>query len=261
MNEAHREPTLTLAVGRAYLAAADPRMVKRTWQAVMDEMATHGIETTRQRCARAWRSRAYDLIRNKTLVETTGEDLLNILHAHGNAVSHYLRRLHNLAVNLGWLAWPVLAKAAWPKIHSQGMRGILPEEHARIIASEQNPERRAYYELLYETGAAQTDAANLQAGDIDWTTGVLAYRRKKLGPRSEPARLTIGRQLRTLLDALPRTGDLFPTIKRSLANARATEFRRRCRIAGVSGAARHQGVRLSPALRSGGARARQPRRA
>lgn len=58
MNEAHRQPTLTLAVGRAYLAAYDPKMVKRPWQAVMDEMATHGVPTTQDRCTRALRSKA-----------------------------------------------------------------------------------------------------------------------------------------------------------------------------------------------------------
>jgi len=201
MNEAHRQPTLTLAVGRAYLAAHDPKMIKRSWQAVMDEMATHGIPTTQERCARALRSKAYNAIRHKPLVETTGEDLLTIMHANGNCVGHYLRRLHNLALNLGWLAWPILAKAAWPKIRSQSKRGVTPEEHAKIIGSERNPERRTYYELLYETGAAQTDAANLSAKHVE--NGVLVYRRKKLGPTSEPARLTIGPKLNALLQSLP----------------------------------------------------------
>ncbi len=114
MNESHREPTLNLNLARAYLAAHDPKMAKRTWQAVMDEMATHGIPTTQHRSARGFRSRAYDAIRNKPLVQTTGADLLAIIHANGNCVAHYLRRLHILAVDLGWLAWPILAKRAWP---------------------------------------------------------------------------------------------------------------------------------------------------
>ncbi len=108
-----------------------------------------------------------------------------------------------------------------------------------LSASEQNAERRAYYEFLYETGAAQTDAANMTAEQIDWRTGVLSYRRQKLGTFSKPARLTIGKKLRDLLLTLPEKGDLFPTIKRSGANARATEFRRRCRIAGLSGVSLH----------------------
>src|SRR5438034_9635702 len=210
MNESHREPTLNLNLARAYLAAHDPKMAKRTWQAVMDEMATHGIPSTQARCARGFRSKAYNPIRDKSIVQTTGEDLLAVIHANGNCVGHYLRRLHNLALDLGWLPWPILAKRAWPKIRSQSKRAITAEEHGAVIALEKNPERRAYYQLLYETGAAQTDAANLTAEDIDWQNGVLLYRRKKLGPFSEPARLTIGHH-------------------------RSAEFGRRCRVAGITG--------------------------
>jgi len=239
MNESHRQPTLNLNLARAYLAAHDPKMAQRTWQAVMDEMATHGIPTTQERCARGFRSKAYDAIRDKPLVQTTGADLLAIIHANGNCVAHYLRRLHNLALDLGWLPWPVLAKRAWPKIRSISKRAITAAEHGAVIASEKNAERRAYYELLYETGAAQTDAANLNAADIDWQNAVLIYRRKKLGPFSEPCRLTIGTKLRALLNALPPTGDLFPNIKRTSANHRSAEFRRRCRVAGINGVSLH----------------------
>jgi len=239
MNESHRQPTLNLNLARAYLAAHDPKMAKRSWQAVMDEMATHGIPTTQQRCARGFRSRAYDPIRNKPIVQTSAADLLAVLHANGNCVGHYSRRLHNLAVDLGWLAWPILAKRAWPKIRSQSKRAITAEEHRAVIASEKNSERRAYYELLYETGAAQTDAANLTVENIDEMNGILVYHRKKLGPHSEPARLTIGRKLRSLLQSLPRSGDLFPNIKRTPANHRSAEFRRRCQVAGITGVSLH----------------------
>jgi integrase len=239
MNESHREPILNLNLARAYLAAHDPEMARRTWQAVMDEMATHGIPTTQQRCARGFRSKAYDPIRSKPLAQTTAADLLSIVHANGNCVGHYLRRLHNLAIDLGWLAWPILAKRAWPKIRRQQKRAITAEEHAAIIASEGNAERRAYYELLYETGAAQTDGANLTAEDVDWTDRVLVYRRQKLGPLGEPARLTIGTKLAALLESRPRSRDLFPNIKRSSAAHRSAEFRRRCRVAGVTGVSLH----------------------
>jgi len=239
MNESHREPTLNLNLARAYLAAHDPKMAKRCWQAVMDEMATHGIPTTQERCARGFRSKAYDPIRNKPLIQTTSSDLLAVVHANGNCVAHYLRRLHNLALDLGWLPWPILAKRAWPKIQSQSKRAITAEEHAAVIASEKNPERRAYYQLLYETGAAQTDAANLSAEDVDWQNGILIYRRKKLGPLSKPCRLTIGERLRQLLKSLPCSGDFFPNIKRSSAAHRSAEFCRRCRVEHISGVSLH----------------------
>jgi integrase len=239
MNESYREPTLNLNLARAYLAAHDPKMAKRTWQAVMDEMATHGIPSTQTRCARGFRSKAYNPIRNKPLVQTTADDLLAIIHANGNCVAHYLRRLHNLAVDLGWLAWPILAKRAWPKIRSQSKRAITAQEHGAVIDSEKNCERRAYYELLYETGAAQTDAANLTAENIDWTNGILVYHRKKLGPQSQPARLTIGRKLTALFQSLSRSGDLFPNIKKASPNHRSAEFLRRCRVAGITGISLH----------------------
>jgi integrase len=79
----------------------------------------------------------------------------------------------------------------------------------------------------------------LRAEDIDWKNAVLVYRRKKLGPLSEPARLTIGTKLRALLESLPCFGDLFPNIERTSAARRAAEFRRRCRVAGIDGVSLH----------------------
>src|SRR5437879_13261794 len=86
-----------------------------------------------------FRSKAYDAIRNKPLVQTTGADLLTIIHANGDCVAHYLRRLHNLAVDLAWLLWPVLAKRAWPKIRSESKRAITAEEQAAVIDSKKLP--------------------------------------------------------------------------------------------------------------------------
>ena len=65
-------------------------------------------------------------------------------------------RINSLAVDLGWLTWLILAKRAWPKIRNQQKRAITAEEHGAVIACEGNEERRAYFEILYETGAAQT---------------------------------------------------------------------------------------------------------
>ncbi len=42
-------------------------------------------------------------------------------------------------------------------------------------------------------------ATELEADKIDWSNGVLVYRRKKLGEDSEPAPLTIGKKLREIL--------------------------------------------------------------
>ena len=238
-NEAFEQPILNLALARTYASAHDPKMPTRTWRDVMAEMASHGKPSTQERCARAMNSRSLDSIREKTLLATTSDDLLCVMRAGRNATNHYLRRLHNLAVNLGWLAWPILAKKAWPKLITARRRAVTPEEHARVLASEKNTERRAFYELLWETGCSQSDAANLRAEDIDWRKRVLVYRRMKLGEDSQPAQLTIGTRLLELLSRLPSSGKLFPTICRTSSNDRSAEFRRRCRVAGIEGISLH----------------------
>jgi hypothetical protein len=171
-NEAHRLLILNLTMARAYLFAHDPKMNTRAWVAVMREMRTHGIASSHEHCARTFCSKTFDPIRHKPLVQTTAEDLLSIVHNNGHSIAHYLRRLHNLACDLGWLAWPILAKRVWPKIRAKRRRAVTAEEHTKIIANEKNPEKRAYYEFLYETGA----------GSVCITVGPEANDRKRYEP-------------------------------------------------------------------------------
>jgi len=56
-------------------------------------------------------------------------------------------------------------------------------------------ERRRYYQFLWETGGAQTDAANMAAENIDWKNRQLVYRRSKTGT---PAYISIGAALERL---------------------------------------------------------------
>lgn len=83
-NESHRQPLHNLAMGKTYLSGYDPEMPKRTWKRVLDEMATHGIESTRQRCGRALASKAFNPIRDRPLISTRAEDLLTLIHSNGN---------------------------------------------------------------------------------------------------------------------------------------------------------------------------------
>jgi hypothetical protein len=85
-----------------YLSASDPEILSRTWTTVMAEICTHGRESTRERYTRAMEDRAFNNIRKKLIVETTAADLLASLRAGTNCTNHHLRRLHNLALGLGW---------------------------------------------------------------------------------------------------------------------------------------------------------------
>src|SRR6185437_15497141 len=105
-----------------------------------------------------------------------------------------------------------------------------------ILAAEKNQERRLYYQLLWEIGASQTDAASLSAENIDWRDRTLTYFRKKTGTR---AQLAISKTLAAILNQLPTDGYLFPKIFASEDKDRAAEFRRRCRLLEIEGVSLH----------------------
>lgn len=238
-NEAYRVPSINLKMAQAYLVVHNPKMLTRTWTDVMEQMCRRGKPSSQLRCRRVFRSDHFDSIRDKVLVQTTADDLLTILNTSGNSISHYLRRLHNFALDLHWLPWPALPKAGWPRIKTKKFRAITAEEHERIIASELNAEKRAYYEFLWHTGAAQSDGAEMTAEKFNWNDKLLVYQRMKMEGLGGQASLNIGPRFQALLGSLPAQGSLFPTIRTAGANARATEFRRRCKIAKVSGVSLH----------------------
>lgn len=130
----------------------------------------------------------------------------------------------------------MLSPKLWPTQTCQPKRGLAWEEHAQILAAEKNPERRLYYDLLWETGTTQSDAAALQAENIDWPKRQLRYRRMKTGT---PASLAIGPRLEGILRALPARGPRFPTLGATTVNARSAEFWRRCKLLGLRGVSLH----------------------
>lgn len=235
-NECSEQPVMKLAIAKVYLAACDPKLLERTWAMVMEEFCNRGKESTRKRQRRAVENRAFDLIRNRKLVESTGDHLRAVMKSGGVFVNHFLRCLHNLAIGLGWLPCALIPPKLWPRPESRPKRAITWEEHQRIIQAEKNSERRLYYELLWETGASQTDAALLKADNIDLENNVLIYQRRKT---SSTACMTIGACFQELLNQLPTQGSLFPQISRTLDKDRAAEFRRRCRLLKIEGISLH----------------------
>lgn len=208
-NESTNRPALGLSLAKAYIAAYDQTLVTRTWQFVMDEYCSRGQLQTQELRRRKLKHKAFDRLRSKCLIETTSQDFMDVLRVRSVFVHSVLKNLHNLAVGMGWLPWPVLAPKLWPKPQPKARRGITLEEHRRILDAEKNAERNLYYQLLWEVGAAQSDAASLTAENIDWPTRTLSYFRIKTG---EHAQLAISSQLESILNHLPTTGPLFPSI-------------------------------------------------
>jgi hypothetical protein len=99
-------------------------------------------------------SAAFNIIREKPIIETTSEDLKVVLKRGGSAANNYLRRLHNLALGNNWIQWHIIGPKQWPKPEKKPKRAITIEEHKKIIVAEHNEERCHYYELLWLLGAA-----------------------------------------------------------------------------------------------------------
>jgi integrase len=235
-NEAYRQPVLNLHLARAYLSASDPAFLERTWQTVMDQLQARGKDSSRERYASVFLSAAFNGLRHKRLMETTADDFLAIFKDGKVSIVCFLKRLHNFALNLGWLAVPMVAPYLWPKYEPKDRRGITLDEHQSLLAMEKNAEWKLYLELLWETGAAQSDAVNFKAEDIDWQTRTISYFRIKTGSL---AQFTISTTLEKVLQQLPTTGVLFPNLSTFSESDRASRFRRRCQKADVSGVTLH----------------------
>ena len=217
-NAAQRQPTLNLHLARAYLTASDPAFVERTWQNVMEQLQSRGKDSSRERYASVFKSPSFNGLRNKKLLETTADDFFAVFKGGKVAITYFLKRLHNFALNLGWIAIPIVAPYLWPKYEAKARRGITHDDQEAILAREKKAEWKLFLELLWETGAAQSDATAMTAEDIDWQSRTITYFRMKTGSR---AQFTISKKLETVLSHLPTTGPLFPNLSKFTANDRA----------------------------------------
>jgi integrase len=180
--------------------------------------------------------RAFDIIRDLPILESNSAHFLKVLDAGSVATNVFLRRLHNFALDMSWLPWPVLAKKQWPKVRFKEKRAVAWKEHQAIITTETNPERRAFYEFCWHLGGAQSDVASLTAEDIDWRGKVVSFRRHKTGTVSI---IRFGNELEAILRTLPQVGPLFPKLKPMREAHRATEFARACRRLMIKGITLH----------------------
>jgi integrase len=223
-----------------YWKAGDPVAASRTWQDVMNEIPKLKEGETQHRWLTAIKDKALDSIRKMVVLETQAEHFLKVLENGTVSTNTYLRRIHNFALDMNWLPWPVLPKRRWPAVKHAIKRAITLEEHQAIVAREQNPERKAFYQLAWHLGASQSDLAHLQAEDMDWETRIICFVRMKLRNRSQkPPQVRVGRDVEAILKTLPKSGPLFPYLATVRASDRATEFKQRCTGLGIKGVTLH----------------------
>jgi integrase len=235
-NEHEQAPAFSRHLARVYWKAGDPAGASRTWQHVMDEIPKLKQDDTRHRWLTAIKDEAFDSIRKVVVLETCADHFLKVLENGTVSTNIYLRRIHNFALDMSWLPWPVLPKQRWPKIQFKKKRAITREEHDQIVAAERNPERQAFYQLAWQLGASQSDLAFLEAKEVNWQDRVIAFHRKKTGTL---VLQSFDEETAELLRTLPQDGPLFPYLRTVRAGDRATEFKQRCVGLGIKGVSLH----------------------
>lgn len=240
-NDAAIQPQFNVALARVYLNGADPKLATRTWQEVMEHIASRKTAATKHRWETAIKDANFDCIRNLPVAETRPEHFDKALRDGKVSTNVYLRRIHNHALGMEWLLKSVIPRLLWPKPVFKPKRAITAAEHAAVMAREGNAERRDFYELLWHTGAAQSDAAFLSAEDVDWSQRTICYSRRKLKGRIglKPALVRFGAEVEAILRRRPQAGPLFPYLRKVRAGDRATEFRQRVVGLGINGVSLH----------------------
>jgi integrase len=242
-NDAESQPHFNLALARVYINGADPKLGTRTWQEVMEHIVERKKEETRRRWEVAIKDKNLDGIRNLPVAETRPEHFDRALADGKVSTNVYLRRIHNHALGMEWLLKSVIPRLQWPRPAFKSKRAITATEHAAIVARETNPERKDFYELLWHTGASQTDAAYLTAEDINWTQHTICYMRKKLKSRAgsniKPPLIRFGAEVAVILKRRPQSGPLFSYLRTVRPGDRATEFKQRCTGLGIENISLH----------------------
>ena len=98
----------------------------------MDEIPKLKRGNTQYRWLTAVKDKALDSIRKMVVLETQAEHFLRVLEKGCVSTNIYLRRIHNFALDMNWLPWPMLPKKRWPAIKFKDKREITWEEHQAI---------------------------------------------------------------------------------------------------------------------------------
>lgn len=221
------------AMSEIYQRKAGRIVSKVTWAQAMEECAALAgkKESTRVRHREAFRGKDFNPLRSMTINQTHSDHFRLVAKCGKPSVNKYLRKLQNFAIEQGMMTTPILAPRVMRVEKKKETRAITREEYLRLLETEQNSERKLFYKMLWATGAAQFDGANLRAENFSRETGMLVYKRQKTGCE---CRLRFNGNIQTLLDVLPEEGFLFPRIQKQLTRDRSSEFHRRCRTKAVN---------------------------
>ena len=233
-------PNFAYNVALAYLGETDPDAANRTWLDVIDayiQRTPNG--PTRIRLETAKKDKALQKIHKLNLLQDRPRQVglfFQALNAGKISTNVFLRRFHNFALDMSWIAGPIIPRRQWPKVRHATKKAITEEQYRQIIDREQTPEKLAFYQLLWHLGGSQTDIAILTAEAIDWTNRTVSFQRKK---NHQTCAQRFGDECAAVLEKLPKQGLLLPSIARLGEGDRASYFTLRCRTLGIQGVSLH----------------------
>lgn len=210
-----------------------------TWDNIICTFASTGCNSTKDRKLREFSNKRWQKLRFTPLDQTSGSDFLQLLYNGGTATSVYLKAVQAIAIETGLITHPVLPKKIWPKHTPKPRRAITEEEHRRLCSNTRRYYWRVFYEILWETGAAQSDAAHLRIENTDLIKGIITYQRLKTGIRAAQA---ISPKLIKMLKGLSarrKKGFFTHFLQKMDSKDRATLFRRKCKSLKISGITLH----------------------
>lgn len=118
-NEAQRQPALNLQLARAYLGHSDPRLSERTWGEALQLLSDSKQGANRDRWLTVAKDKALKDLLPRVIMATDSETLLKIIKIGMVSTNVFLRRPHNLCVDMNGLPVQLVPKRQWPADRSE----------------------------------------------------------------------------------------------------------------------------------------------
>ena len=106
----------------------------------MEQLQSRGKDSSRERYKTVFKSASFDALRQKKLLETTADDFFAVFKDGKVSIVYFLKRLHNFALSLGWIALPVVAPTCGRSMKPKTGAASPPDRQQQsILALEEKP--------------------------------------------------------------------------------------------------------------------------
>ena len=148
-NQDSSQTQLNREIGLTFIKSSDPELANRTWQKVFDAVCSNCEQLNPEEGGYTERT---DVIRHKPLIETTSDDPLRLLKPLGSFDNRHLKLAQNYAGNRLDRSTSCRVSSG-PRLRLS-LKELLPlRSMSELFQQSKMPSRKAFYELLWWTGA------------------------------------------------------------------------------------------------------------